>query len=46
MRLTLREFCTVNMLRAHAILDQVAAGRHMPQADINWALIQLGDGIA
>lgn len=41
--MTLRNNCTPEQLRAHAILDSARAGLLVPDAQIIWALTTLGD---
>lgn len=43
--MTLRERCTPEQLRAHAILDRVRAGTCRSDYLIVWALLTLGETI-
>lgn len=41
--MTLRNHCTPEQLRVHAILDSARAGLLVPDAQIRWALTTLGE---
>lgn len=41
--MTLRDHCTPEQLRAHAILDRARAGLLVSGVQIRWALLTLGD---
>jgi len=41
--MTLRNHCTPEQLRAHAILDRVRAGLLVSNMQIRWALTTLGE---
>ena len=43
--MTLRNHCTHDQLRAHAILDRVRAGLLVSNMQIRWALLKLGETI-
>ncbi len=43
--MTLRDHCTPEKLRAHAILDRVRAGMLVSNTQIRWALLTLGETI-
>lgn len=43
--MTLRNHCTPEQLRAHAILDRVRAGLLVSNTQIRWALLKLGETI-
>lgn len=43
--MTLRNQCTAIQLRAHAILDLARSGGDVALADVNWALVVLGEPI-
>lgn len=43
--MTLRNHCTPDQLRAHAILDRVRAGMLVSNTQIRWALLTLGEPV-
>lgn len=43
--MTLRNHCTPDQLRAHAILDRARAGLLVSNTQIRWALLTLGETI-
>lgn len=43
--MTLRDHCTPDQLRAHAILDRARAGLLVSNMQIRWALMKLGETI-
>ncbi len=43
--MTLRNHCTPDQLRAHAILDRARAGLLVSNTQIRWALLTLGEPV-